>query len=110
MMYSVTRRRYGERRASEMTETSRFYRQATRGVGAWGHAELCIGTREVHLDGVHGEAQPLGDLLVGEPLGGQLDDVALGRRELAVGPALAAADPRQVRPREVGPAAGAELV
>ena len=46
-------------------------------------AELGVGVAQVELDGVHGDHQDARDLLVGQPLDGQLGDPPLGRREPA---------------------------
>src|SRR5689334_6595021 len=46
---------------------------------------------EVGADGPVREVQPLADLLVGQPLGGHLDDLELLRRELVPGLAVPAA-------------------
>src|SRR4051794_3996778 len=63
----------------------------------------------MHFDGVDREVERPGDLLVREPLRGELDDLALGRGELAARPRPPPADALEIGPRAVGPALGTEL-
>src|SRR3954454_8080733 len=91
-----------------MTETSRIdsipFGKPIRELCPRPDPELCIGTGQVHLDGVDGQREGGGDLLVGHSAGGQLDDLALGRGQLAGGARLAAAYAREVGARLLGPA------
>src|SRR6202023_104542 len=66
----------GRDRPSE-TSADRFARQLGPGV----HAELGEGVREVGLDRAPADEQPPADLWIGESLGDELDDRALGWRE-----------------------------
>src|SRR5207302_1383137 len=54
----------------------------------------------VKLDGVVREAEPLGDLRVGEPRGDEAPDLALARRQIAGGARGPAFDPAPRRLRE----------
>src|SRR5919198_4003330 len=107
------RSRYGGTPASEITETSRIDRlqvgQARRELRARAHAEPRIRARQMHLDGVDGKVERARDFLVRQPAGRELDDLALGRRQLAARPRPAAADALEVRPCPLRPAVGPEL-
>ena len=65
--------------------------------------KLRVRAREMGLDGVHGDEQRLRDLLVGQALGGEVDDAPLGRRQLPGRARAAGADAR-----ELGPCASAQ--
>src|SRR6184192_4114802 len=54
-----------------------------RRLGAVLHAELREEMLHVELHSVVGQAEPLGDLRVGEPAGDQRPDLALARSEVA---------------------------
>src|SRR3954453_23926572 len=57
------------------------------------HPELAQQVRAVRLDGLLGEVQRLGDLLVGEGLGDQLEHLLLARGERLLGAGARVAHP-----------------
>src|SRR3954467_487350 len=57
------------------------------------HAELAQQVRPVRLDGLLGQVQRLGDLLVRERLGDQLEHLLLARRQRLLRPARLVAPP-----------------
>src|SRR5258705_11477877 len=61
-------------------------RQRVRQLRSRTNAELGVDPRQVGFDGTYADHERTGDLLVGEPLGDELRDLALGRCQL---PALA---------------------
>src|SRR6185436_14676212 len=100
------RGRYEDALASEMTETSRIDRlglgQSSRELAPRAHAEAGVRAREMHLDGVDREVERAGDLLVREPFRRELDDLTLGRGELAARSRPPPADALEIGPRAVG--------
>src|SRR5581483_10031830 len=72
-------------------------------------AELRIGVREMDLDRVDGHEQLAGDLLVGQPLRGELRDPSLCLRQTSGRLGPAGAHTRQLRPRFFDPTGSAEL-
>src|SRR4051812_13350290 len=105
--------RYEGPPASEMTETSRIDRlgpgQTSRELRPRADAEPRIRARQMHFDRVDREVERAGDLLVRPPLRGEVDDLALGWRELAARPRPPPADALEIGPRAVGPPLGTEL-
>src|SRR5438132_13540998 len=69
--------------ARRITWKSLLFAQPGRQLGTRADVELLVDPRQGGLDRVHRNHEDLGDLLVLLPLGNQVGDAALARRELS---------------------------